>query len=219
MGLELVSFVLCPYVQRAAIVLREKDVPHQVTYIDLEDPPDWFHAISPFGKVPLLRVGDQTLFESAIICEYLDEVYPPRLHPGDALERARHRAWAEFGASLLIDQYELVTARTEGRYRDKVDALRVKLERLEGVIDGEGPFFSGSVFRLVDATFAPFFMRHAVVAWLRPELGELLPARTRAWSHGLLSRPAVEGSVVADLRPRYLEYFEAKGGWLFKHGG
>jgi glutathione S-transferase len=219
MGLELVSFVLCPYVQRAAIVLSEKNVPHEITYIDLDDPPEWFRWISPFGKVPLLRVGDATLFESTIICEYLDEVHPPRLHPGDALERARHRAWAEFGASLLVDQYELVTARTEGRYRDKVDALRGKLDRLEGELDPMGPFFSGAAFRLVDAAFAPFFMRHAILAWLRPELGELLHPRSRAWSHSLLGRPSVEGSVVADFRPRYLEHLEDKGGWLFKQGG
>jgi glutathione S-transferase len=219
MGLELVSFVLCPYVQRAAIVLREKGVAHEVTYIDLDDPPDWFHRISPFGKVPLLRVGDQTVFESSIICEYLDEVHSPRLHPDDPLQRARHRAWAEFGASLLVDQYELATAKTEGRYRDKVDALRGKLGRLDGELAHEGPFFSGAAFRLVDATFAPFFSRHAILASLRPELGFLLHPRTCDWAQALLDRPSVVGSVVADFRPRYLAHFGGKGGWLFKRTG
>ena len=219
MRLELVSFALCPFVQRAVIVLREKGVPHDLTYIDLDDPPDWFRTISPFGKVPLLRVGDAVLFESAIINEYLDEVYPPRLHPADPLERARHRGWVEFGSSLLVDQYELLTAKSEGRYRDKLDALRHKLGRLEGELDREGPFFAGTAFSLVDAACAPFFMRHAVVQWLQPELAEVLAERTRGWSHALLARPSVAASVIEDFHPRFLEHFGAKGGWLFKEAG
>jgi glutathione S-transferase len=219
MRLELVSFALCPFVQRAVITLREKQVPYDLTYIDLDDPPEWFRSISPFGKVPLLRVGDAVLFESAIINEYLDEVYPPRLHPSDPLERARHRGWVEFGSSLLVDQYELLTAKTEGHYRDKVDALRHKLGRLDTELDGEGPFFTGADFSLVDAAFAPFFMRHGIAQWLGPELAELLPERTRRWSHALLARPSVAGSVVEDFPPRFLEHYGGQGGWLFKEAG
>jgi glutathione S-transferase len=51
---ELVSHHLCPYVQRAAIVLTEKGVSFKRTLIDLDNKPDWFKAISPLGKVPLL---------------------------------------------------------------------------------------------------------------------------------------------------------------------
>lgn len=219
MRLELVSFALCPFVQRAVIALREKGVPHDLTYIDLEDPPEWFRAISPFGKVPLLRVDDAVLFESAIINEYLDEVYPPRLHPADPLERARHRGWVEFGSTLLVDQYELLTAKTEGRFRDKLDALRHKLGRLDTELNADGPFFAGGGFSLVDCACAPFFMRLAVVQWLHPDLGELLPERTRGWSHALLARPSVAASVIEDFPPRFLEHYGTKGGWLFKEAG
>ena len=94
--LTLISHHLCPYVQRAAIALGEKGVPFERVVIDLDNKPEWFLEISPLGKVPLLLIeddGEQTaLFESAAICEYLDETQPgPRLHPGDALLRARHR--------------------------------------------------------------------------------------------------------------------------------
>ncbi|TGU31135.1 glutathione S-transferase family protein, partial [bacterium M00.F.Ca.ET.152.01.1.1] len=54
--LTLVSHHLCPYVQRAAIALAEKAVPFERVNVDLADKPDWFRAISPLGKVPLLRV-------------------------------------------------------------------------------------------------------------------------------------------------------------------
>ena len=70
---ELISFKLCPFVQRSVIVLLEKEAPFDITYIDLSNPPDWFKAISPMGKVPVLKVDDTVLFESAVIMEYLDE--------------------------------------------------------------------------------------------------------------------------------------------------
>jgi len=86
--LELLSHHLCPYVQRAVITLLEKDIPHRRTYIDLSNKPDWFRQISPLGKVPLLRVGDEVLFESAVICEYLDEATPVALLVSLTLRRS-----------------------------------------------------------------------------------------------------------------------------------
>ena len=77
------------------IVLRAKEVDFEVTYIDLRNKPDWFLEISPHGKVPVLDVDDQPLFESNAIAEYLDETVEPRLHPEDAVKRARNRAWSE----------------------------------------------------------------------------------------------------------------------------
>ena len=67
--LRLVSHHLCPYVQRAAIALAEKGVPFERINIDLAAKPDWFLKISPLGKVPLLQVGQDVLFESSVICE------------------------------------------------------------------------------------------------------------------------------------------------------
>jgi glutathione S-transferase len=37
--------------------------------------------------VPLVLIGDEVLFESAVILDYLDEVYSPQLHPDDPLQR------------------------------------------------------------------------------------------------------------------------------------
>lgn len=89
---HLISHDLCPYFQRAAIALCEKGVSFERTYVDLANKPDWFLAISPLGKTPVLKIGDEVFFESAVICDYLDEVEPPRLHPVDPLARAQHRA-------------------------------------------------------------------------------------------------------------------------------
>src|SRR5215475_6014625 len=101
--LKLISHKLCPYVQRAVIALTEKGVPFERIDIDLGNKPDWFLKISPLGKTPVLLVGDHAIFESAVILEYLEETQPNSLHPANALRRADHRAWIEFGSAVLSD--------------------------------------------------------------------------------------------------------------------
>src|SRR5688572_7698813 len=94
---KLCSFKTCPWVQRAAIVLQEKKIPYDIDYIDANNRPAWFLAISPHSKVPVLQVDDRhALFESNAIAEYLDETAAPRLHPEDPIERARNRAWTDY---------------------------------------------------------------------------------------------------------------------------
>ncbi len=61
----LVSFKTCPWVQRSAIVLREKNTEFEMRHIESDNRPDWFLAISPHKKVPVLRIDDKvSLFES-----------------------------------------------------------------------------------------------------------------------------------------------------------
>src|ERR1700710_3262367 len=79
MTLDLDSHPLCPFVHRAAIMLHEKGVPFDRRNVDLKNKPDWFLALSPRGKVPVLVADGVSLFESAAICEFLDETQPPRL--------------------------------------------------------------------------------------------------------------------------------------------
>ena len=93
---RLISSVTCPWVQRSVILLRAKNVDFDVTYINLLEKPDWFLKISPHGKVPVLLVDDQPLFESNAISEFLDEMIEPQLHPEDPIKRARNRAWNDF---------------------------------------------------------------------------------------------------------------------------
>src|SRR3954452_256059 len=98
---KLCSFKTCPWVQRAAIVLRAKNVPYEITYIDRDHRPEWFLAISPHSKVPVLQIdGKHALFESNAIAEYLEETASPRLHPEDPIARARNRAWTDYVSSF-----------------------------------------------------------------------------------------------------------------------
>lgn len=203
--LTLVSHDLCPYVQRAAITLLEKDVPFDRVTIDLAAKPDWFLVISPHGKVPLLRVtrpggGEKVLFESNVICEYLEETQPGRkLHPADPLDRAEHRAWMEFGSSILSDLYRLETTRDPAVFEQKRRSIADKFGRVEAVL-GAGPWFAGASFSLVDAVFAPIFRYFDLFDRL-VDLGTFAAVpRVRAWRAALAIRPSVIQAAV----PRYV---------------
>ena len=136
--LVLISHRLCPYVQRAAIALAEKGVPFERVDIDLDAKPDWFLKLSPLGKVPVLKVGDRVIFESAVILEYLEDTQPKPLHPADPLARAEHRAWIEFGSSILADLWGFYTAPDAETFAAKTAALEAKFARLETRL-GDGP--------------------------------------------------------------------------------
>ncbi|WP_267552384.1 glutathione S-transferase family protein [Rhizobium rhizogenes] len=219
--LTLVSHYLCPYVQRAAITLAEKAVPFEIRYVDLAAKPDWFLAISPLGKVPLLIVrqggGSETvLFESAVICEYLEETQPGvRLHPADPLARARHRGWMEFGSSILSDLWGFETAKEEGTYETKRKALIEKFSRVEAELN-DGPFFAGGAFSLVDAVFAPIFRYFEVFDAIAPTgLFDALP-RVTAWRGELALRQSVRDAVTPDYPDRLRGFLINHDAWLLK---
>ncbi|MEM7226211.1 MAG: glutathione S-transferase family protein [Pseudomonadota bacterium] len=199
--LELVSHPVCPYVQRAAIVLAEKGVAHRRTDVDLKAKPDWFKAISPLGRVPLLRAGDHVVFESAVICEYLDEVTPGSLHPADPLEKARHRAWIEFASETLNAIGGFYSAPDQERFDGACQALTEKFAWLEDHL-GEGPYFSGTEFSLVDAAFGPVFRYFDVYDRIADfGLFDQTP-KVRAYRLALAVRPSVRGAVGPDYGER-----------------
>lgn len=211
--LTLVSFDLCPYVQRAAITLAEKGIPFERRDVDLADKPAWFRSISPLGKVPLLQVDGEVLFESAVITEYLDETEGTKLHPEDALARARHRAWMEFGSSILADIWIIETTPDWVAFDGKVRALRDKFGRLECEL-GDGPLFAGDRFCLVDAVFAPVF-RYFDVFDRFVDLGTFdgLP-KVQAWRRALAGRPSVRGAVAADYEAKLEAFLRRQKSWL-----
>ncbi|MEO6566914.1 MAG: glutathione S-transferase family protein [Casimicrobiaceae bacterium] len=192
-GLTLVSHKLCPYVQRAAIVLLEKGMDFERIDIDLAHKPGWFLKVSPLGKTPVLLVDGEPIFESAVICEYLDETAAPRLHPADALERARHRGWMEFGSAVLNAIGAFYNASDEETLAAKVVDLRGRFEQVESELT-TGPYFAGWRFTLVDAVFAPVF-RYFDVFEEFEDFGffERTP-RVRVWRSALAARAAVAGA-------------------------
>ncbi len=211
---ELISFKVCPFVQRSAIALTEKKVAFKTTYVDLEKLPEWFLEISPLRKVPVLRIDKSVIFESAVIAEYLDEAFPPKLHPDNLLEKASHRSWTEFASDMTSNMYGMLYAKSE----EEFDSIRKKIaqqfSQVEKIIDPKGPYFSGNKFSLVDAAFAPLLLRLQLVEndfqlHLFDKDGPIAH-----WSKELLNRSSVKNSVVDDFEALFLFYNKNSGGYL-----
>ncbi len=194
----LVSFETCPWVQRAAIVLREKKVGFEFRHIPRDNRPDWFLAISPHKKVPVLRIDDRvSLFESNAITEYLDETIAPRLHPEDPVLRAVNRAWTDYLPIFAEAISALGYVDSEAEFHKAAAKIPLPFERLEGALakralgnQSGGPYFNGAAYSLVDAGYAPFLQRYSFLDRIRP-LGHLEKfPKLKAWSEALLARPS-----------------------------
>lgn len=218
-SLTLVSHALCPYVQRAAIALIERDIVFERITIDLDDKTNWFKALSPLGKVPLLRVqaadDEAVLFESAAICEYLEDTTPHPLHPADPVVRARHRAWMEFGSNVLNligGFYGAATSQALTQKRDEIHARFVILEcELETC---DGPYFGGKGFSLVDAVFGPvfrYFDRFEAIGNFGFFDGL---AKVQAWRAALAARPSVKTAAHPEYARLLDVFLKARGSEL-----
>ena len=212
----LVSFKTCPWVQRAAIVLREKKIDFEFRHIEPDNRPDWFLAISPHKKVPVLRVDDQvSLFESNAIAEYLDETIAPRLHPEDPIARAMNRAWTDY-----VPTFAAVTAiayaDTEADYNKAAENIPEPFERLEKALEkqGSGPFFNGAGYSLVDAAYAPFLQRYVFLDRIK-KIGhiEKFP-RLKAWTEALLARASTHSFPPDEFEAMYRHNVRRRQKWV-----
>jgi len=218
---KLCSFKTCPWVQRAAIVLRAKNVAYDITYIDRDKRPDWFLAVSPHSKVPVLLIdGKDALFESNAIAEYLEETAEPRLHPVDPIARARNRAWTDYVSTFASAISSAAYANSEEEFATLVAKIAGPFGKLDEALakrGNAGPYFNGPKMSLVDAAYAPFLQRYTFMDRLKP-LGiiEKLP-HLSAWRDALLAAPAVKASTVPNIEAVWQEGLILRKRWLAKY--
>lgn len=209
---KIVSYNLCPYVQRALIVIGEKGIEAERAYIDLKNKPAWFLKISPLGKVPVLEDRmNGAMFESLAICEYLDEVSAGSLQPRDPFERHVHKAWMSLATTLLSQITDLTWVPKQAEFDKTQHAIRQTLLILERQI--KGPYFAGSDFHLVDATFAPAFRIYNLFDQIE-DLQIPLPPRVQNWREALLARKAVADAVLPSFLEDLKESYIGRGGYL-----
>ncbi|HZM44713.1 MAG TPA: glutathione S-transferase family protein [Burkholderiales bacterium] len=216
----LCSFKTCPWVQRAAIVLQAKQVPYDITYIDRDNRPAWFLAVSPHAKVPVVQIdGKEALFESNAIAEYLEETAEPRLHPQDPIARARNRAWTDYVPTFASAISNTMYSDSEEEFASRAAKLSDPFKKLEEALakrGNDGPYFNGPKFSLVDAAYAPFLQRYTFMDRLRP-LGviEKFP-KLAAWRNALVAAPAVKASTVSNIEDVWQENLILRKRWLSK---
>lgn len=216
-SLTLISHKLCPFVQRAAIALTEKEVAFQRIDIDLAAKPNWFLRISPLGKVPVLRVyaagQETTIFESSVILEYLEETQPNPLHPRDPLSRARHRSWIEYSSAILNAIARFYSAKSQDEFDTAAQKLRDLFAHLEEELSCS-PWFAGKRFSLVDAAFAPVFRYFDTFEDIGAKgLLDGFP-RIASWREALASRPSVSDAVPPDYTELLAAFLRSRGSVL-----
>ena len=90
----LFGFPRSVYVQMAGIVLTHKEVPYTFHDLETEMNTESHIALHPFERVPILRHGDFTVYETSAIVGYIDDAFDgPRLTPADPQKRARMNQW------------------------------------------------------------------------------------------------------------------------------
>jgi glutathione S-transferase len=197
MNVELFVSTLCPFAARARLALAEKQLPFKEVEIDLQRKPDWFLQISPHGKVPLLRHDGRLVWESAVIAEYLEEVFPARpLLPAEPEQRAAARAWVSFADSRLYARTETLLHSFDPEVHVRIaKQIADDLRFLEGHTfarqSNNGAYLLGAEFTLADLALYPWFEQVAVLERYR---GFRLPAecqRLIAWQQAVANRDSV----------------------------
>jgi glutathione S-transferase len=217
MKLELVSHPLCPFVHRAAIMLAEKGIPSERRYVDLKAKPDWFLAISPRGKVPLLVADGTVLFESAAICEFLDETHPPSVVPRDPFRRAIERAWVEVASELFATQYKAFWTPSADEQQAASLAMAQTLARYEDAL--RSGVLSESTFGLAAIAVAPALHRLVLLGdrLKVPLIGDA--PRVAEWARAVAARPSVQSTVPQDFEALWIDSLAERGSHFLKSHG
>ncbi|CAO2656167.1 Nn.00g049700.m01.CDS01 [Neocucurbitaria sp. VM-36] len=218
--LKLYSGWFCPFVQRVWIALEEKGIPYQYIEVNPYHKPQSLLDLNPRGLVPTLQYQDKPLFESTVLCEFLEEAFPentPHLLPKDAYDRARTRIWTDYVGTRIIPAYHrfLQHQGTDGLKGKQIEFLN-HLKEFTREMDHEGPYFLGKDFSLIDIVLAPWANRLWVFDHFKggsgiPEEGqgghdEEVWRRWRKWAEAVEERKSVKQTLSE--REHYLPIYQ-----------
>lgn len=212
--IRIISFKICPFVQRVTALLEVKQVPYQIEYISLSDKPDWFLALSPTGQVPVLVTENGVpLFESDAIIEYIDEVSAPLQADLTPEQRALNRAWSHQASKHYLVQCSTMQSADKAIYDDRMAKLSKSFEKAEKQL-GDGPYFSGQTLGNVDIAWLPLLHRAAIVSDHSGH--DMLAAypKVKAWQQALLKSGIPQKSVSGDFTARFSDFYLADRTWL-----
>lgn len=152
---------------RPWVLMQELSIGFEERLVPFDAESNWtaFRKFSPSGKVPCLVDGEQTVWDSLAITEYLAEK-----HPAVWPTSVGARAWARCAAAEMHSGFGALrencsmSCGIRVRLNETPAALNSDLKRLdelwtEGLRRFGGPFLAGSSFSAVDAFYAPVAFR------------------------------------------------------------
>jgi glutathione S-transferase len=162
-NIKLYSAKGCPFARRTRVVLHEKGIDFEASEVDFRNKGDEFLEASPTGKVPVVVVDGDSLYESNVVNQYLDEVHEePRLMPGGPKARAYARIWMaradeDFYPQVFVSSMGRERGFSEERISETLEKLKATLSRLEGGLEGRE--YLADSFSLADIAHAGNFVR------------------------------------------------------------
>lgn len=208
--LKIISFTICPFVQRVTALLEAKKVPYEIEFISLKDKPQWFLDISPTGQVPVLVTEPgEALFESDAIAEYIDEVSEPLEANLSPEQRAKDRAWSYQASKHYLVQCPAMRSADKDILAERTAKLAKAFEKAEKVL-GEGPYFKGEKLSNVDIAWLPLLHRAAIIEQKACyDFLEGFP-KVKAWQKAILESGLTEKSVAPDFDQKFADFYLAQ---------
>jgi glutathione S-transferase len=206
--LKIISFKICPFVQRVTAALEAKQVPYEIEYISLSDKPQWFLDISPNGQVPILVTENgTTLFESDAIIEYIDDEFG-NLEPNLSNEdKALDRAWSYLAAKHYLTQCGTMSSKNKATFEERTANFIKVFEKVESKLAGETKFFKSDNISKVDIAWLPLLDRAAIIE--KHSGFDFLCGlpKVKAWQKALLATGLAEKSVANDFVGRFSDFY------------
>ena len=205
--LKVISFTICPFVQRITAMLEAKQAPYEVDFISLSDKPQWFLDISPNGQVPVLVTESGTaLFESDAIAEYLEEAYPALQPDLSAEQKALNRAWSYLSSKQYLVQCSAQASKDADTLKERTAKLATAFAKVENVL-GDFRFFNSGSLSMVDLAWLPVLHRAHI---MREHTGYDFLAgypKTKAWQAALMETGLAEKTVSEDFIEAFKGYY------------
>lgn len=206
--IKLVSFKICPFVQRVTAALDARGIPYEIEYISLQSKPQWFLDISPNGQVPLMVTENKTvLFESDAIIEYIEDEYGSLESDVSNEQRALDRAWSYLGTKHYLTQCGAMRSKDKETFIERSQKLRESFLKIEKQLVTDKQFFQADHLSNVDIAWLPLLHRAAII---KEHTGydflSDLP-KSQAWQKEILSTEIIDKAVSEDFELLFTEFY------------
>lgn len=204
--IKVVSFKICPFVQRVTAALEAKNMSYEIEYISLKDKPQWFLDISPNGQVPVLITDNGTaLFESDAIVEFIEDEFGPVEAGISNEQRALDRAWSYLGTKQYLPQCGAMSSATQNTLVERIEKLSKAFAKAEQQI--VGPMFKGEELSNVDIAWLPLLHRSYIIQSRTCfDMLEGFP-KVQVWRKALMDTGLVEKTVSDDFEQAFTAFY------------
>ncbi|GEM79955.1 glutathione S-transferase family protein [Vibrio superstes] len=206
--LKIVSFKICPFVQRVTGALAAKGIPFEIEYISLKEKTQWFLDLSPNGQVPvLITESDTALFESDAIVEYIEDEYGPLEENVSNEQRALDRAWSYLGTKHYLPQCGAMSSKSADILEQRSEKLIAAFNKVEKKLDPNFAFFKSNDISNIDIAWLPLLHRaHIIKQHSGYDFLCGLP-KAQTWQKSILSSGLVEQTVSGDFEIAFKSFY------------